>query len=641
MGICSSAPVGDGPDEPQPAGPRGNYGTANTARHPSKQGGREPSSHGAAARSASRKQQQNQPAAGGGDRASGKSVLGRCDDMRALYTFDKVLGKGQFGVTRLVTDNVTGEQCACKSISKRKLVSAEDMEDVRREIKVMHHLSGHPHVVTFKGAYEDAHHIHIVMELCTGGELFEQLSAKGHYRERDAASIMRTLLQVVQHCHSMNVVHRDLKPENFLFKDTGKRTLKAIDFGLSTFYTEGSVLRDLVGSPFYMAPEVLRRSYGKAADIWSCGVIMYIMLCGWPPFYGSNAQQIFRAVLHDSLDLASPPWDSVSAQAKDCVRRMLVHDPRKRPDAATILGHEWMQGGSSAPEAPMQPEILQRMRRFANMNRFKKEALRVVATHLPPEEIEGIRQMFMDMDRDGSGTISYMELKEGLRRKGAVVADHELERIMAQVDLDGNHTLDFQEFLTATVFLGKLQRRENLMAAFQHFDTDGSGFISEEELLEALQKEGVSAAAIQSLLSEVDRDNNCRIDYDEFARMMLTEAFDHDRHGSRYSGDGHGAPGQHHHQHLRATRETSNSPRAAGSSGSSGNTNRGGSHAELPGSTGAANEAAMRHLQHMESQALHTLHGVKSGAWQARATELAWEGEGESYSTQVSNAGGT
>eukprot|EP00882_Tetradesmus_deserticola_P033647 GHRQ01038454.1.p1 GENE.GHRQ01038454.1~~GHRQ01038454.1.p1 ORF type:complete len:160 (+),score=52.09 GHRQ01038454.1:540-1019(+) len=123
--------------------------------------------------------------------------------------------------------------------------------------------------------------------------------------------------------------------------------------------------------------------------------------------------------------------------------------------------------------------------------------------------------MFMDMDRDGSGTISYAELKEGLRRKGAAVADHELERIMAQVDLDGNHTLDFQEFLTATVFMGKLQRRENLMAAFQHFDTDGSGFISEEELLQALQKEGVSAAAIQSLLSEVDRDNDCNVDYDE------------------------------------------------------------------------------------------------------------------------------
>eukprot|EP00878_Enallax_costatus_P023678 GHUV01025209.1.p1 GENE.GHUV01025209.1~~GHUV01025209.1.p1 ORF type:complete len:323 (+),score=102.03 GHUV01025209.1:57-971(+) len=281
----------------------------------------------------------------------------------------------------------------------------------------------------------------------------------------------------------MNVVHRDLKPENFLFKDANKRTLKAIDFGLSTFYTEGSVLRDLVGSPFYMAPEVLRRSYGKAADVWSCGVIMYILLCGWPPFYGSNAQQIFRAVLHDSLDLASPPWDSVSTQAKDCVRRMLVRDPRKRPDAASILNHEWLQSGSSVPDAPIQPEILLRLRKFAGMNRFKKEALRVVATHLPPEEIEGIRQMFIDMDKDGSRTISFEELREGLRRKGAMVADSELQRIMAQVDLDGNHTLDFQEFLTATVFLGKLQRRENLMSAFQHFDADSSGFITEEELL--------------------------------------------------------------------------------------------------------------------------------------------------------------
>eukprot|EP00775_Hariotina_reticulata_P001153 gene1153-1493_t len=415
------------------------------------------------------------------------------DDVKALYTFDRVLGKGQFGVTRLVIENSTGEQFACKSISKRKLVSLEDMEDnskVERQASL------------------------------AGGELFEQLSAKGHYRERDAAHIMRTLLQVVQHCHSMNVVHRDLKPENFLFKDASKRTLKAIDFGLSAFYTEQNVLKDLV----------LRRSYGKAADIWSCGVIMYILLCGWPPFYGSNAQQIFRAVLHDSLDLASPPWDTVSTQAKDCVKRMLARDPRKRPDAQTILNHEWMRGGSAAPEAPMQPEILRRLRRFAHMNRFKKEALRVVATHLPPEEIEGIRQMFMDMDTDGSGTISFEELREGLRRKGAHVADSELQRIMASVDLDGNHTLDFQEFLTATVFLGKLQRRENLMAAFQHFDLDGSGFITEDELLQALQHEGVSAAAIQSMLDEVDRDRNRRIDYDEFTRMMLEDDMQHRPH---------------------------------------------------------------------------------------------------------------
>lgn len=539
-----------------------------------------------------------------------KPILDHFEDVKEKYAFDKVLGKGQFGVTRLVVDTATGETCACKSISKRKLVSQEDMEDVRREIKVMHHLSGHPHVVTFKGAYEDSHHIHIVMELCTGGELFEQLSAKGYYRERDAAHIMRTILQVVQHCHAMNVVHRDLKPENFLFSDERKHVLKAIDFGLSTFYTEGSVLHDLVGSPYYMAPEVLRRQYSKAADIWSCGVILYILLCGWPPFYGGNAQQIFRAVLHDSLDLASPPWDTISPQAKDCVRRLLVRDPRKRPDAQSILKHEWLRGGgAAAPEAPMQPEILNRMKRFAGMNRFKKEALRVVATHLPPEEIEGIRQMFMDLDADGSGTISFEELREGLRRKGALVADGELQRIMAHIDLDGNNTLDFQEFLTATVFLGKLQRRENLMAAFQHFDNDDSGFISEEELLQALQQEGVSQEAIESILEDCDRDNDRNIDYEEFCRMMLTD--EHERRGSKQEAR---AARQTHSQrsHSRAER----SPRAASEMlpGSLRGSQAEGEQ-ELPPSQQQHQQRGASH-SHDRTNSLtnHVLHGVKSGA---------------------------
>ncbi|KAI8473032.1 MAG: kinase-like domain-containing protein [Monoraphidium minutum] len=454
-----------------------------------------------------------------------RSVLGHFEDIRAHYIFDKVLGRGQFGVTRLVVHRVSGERAACKSISKRKLVNPEDVEDVRREIKVMHHLSGHPHVVTFKGAYEDMSHVHIVMELCTGGELFEHIAAKGHYRERDAAHLLRSLLMVVEHCHNMNVVHRDLKPENFLFKEAGRRHIKAIDFGLSAFYQEGQVLRDLVGSPFYVAPEVLRRSYGKAADIWSCGVIAYILLCGSPPFYGSSTQQIFRAVLHDSLDLASPPWDTVSPAAKDCVRRMLVRDPRRRATATEALQHEWMrEQGASQEGREMQPEILRRMKHFAGMNRLKKEALRVIATSLPPEEIEGIRRMFCEMDDDGSGTISLEELREGLRRKGAHIAESELQRLMDSVDLDGSNSLDFQEFLSATVFLGKLERRELLLTAFQHFDKDGSGFITEAELVEALREHHMPEPQLMELLSEVDRDGDDKIDYDEFCRMLLPEA---------------------------------------------------------------------------------------------------------------------
>lgn len=261
----------------------------------------------------------------------------------------------------------------------------------------------------------------------------------------------------------------------------------------------------------------------------------------------------------------------------------------------------------------MQPEILNRMKHFAGMNRFKKEALRVVATHLPPEEIEGIRQMFMDMDADGSGTISFEELREGLRRKGALVADGEVQRIMAHVDLDGNNTLDFQEFLTATVFLGKLQRRENLMAAFQHFDHDSSGFITEEELLLALQQEGVTADAIESILEDCDRDNDKRIDYEEFCRMMLTD----ERRGGELdnkAGRGQQAP------HSRTA-----------TSGGAGDADM------LPGSlrNSAEDEAEdydgdsqrqQQEQQHRTPQSrssgkLRIVQGVKSGAWKLPAPQ--------------------
>lgn len=169
-------------------------------------------------------------------------VLGRpMEEVRSIYTIGKELGRGQFGVTHLCTNKATGEQFACKTIAKRKLVNKEDIEDVRREVQIMHHLTGQPNIVELKGAYEDKHSVHLVMELCAGGELFDRIIAKGHYTERAAASLLRTIVQIVHTCHSMGVIHRDLKPENFLLLNKDENSpLKATDFGLSVFYKQGS-----------------------------------------------------------------------------------------------------------------------------------------------------------------------------------------------------------------------------------------------------------------------------------------------------------------------------------------------------------------------------------------------------------------
>lgn len=171
------------------------------------------------------------------------NVLGRStEDLKALYTLGRELGRGQFGITYLCTDKASEEKLACKSIAKRKLITKEDVEDVRREVAIMHHLAGHENIVTLRGAYEDKHNVHIVMELCAGGELFDRIISRGHYSEKGAATLIRTIVKVVEHCHSLGVMHRDLKPENFLLANKSEDSpLKATDFGLSVFFKPGRV----------------------------------------------------------------------------------------------------------------------------------------------------------------------------------------------------------------------------------------------------------------------------------------------------------------------------------------------------------------------------------------------------------------
>lgn len=169
------------------------------------------------------------------------SVLPRkTGNLKEFFSMGKKLGQGQFGTTFLCVEKATGVQYACKSIAKRKLLTEEDVEDVRREIQIMHHLAGNPNVISIKGAYEDAVAVHVVMELCAGGELFDRIIQRGHYTERKAAELTRTIVGVVEACHSLSVMHRDLKPENFLFVDQKEESLlKTIDFGLSIFFKPG------------------------------------------------------------------------------------------------------------------------------------------------------------------------------------------------------------------------------------------------------------------------------------------------------------------------------------------------------------------------------------------------------------------
>ncbi|CAI5955955.1 unnamed protein product [Closterium sp. NIES-64] len=443
------------------------------------------------------------------------------EQLESLFKLGKKLGQGQFGVTFLCTEKATGKEYACKTIAKKKLISREDVEDVKREVAIMHHLSGHNNIVCIKGAYEDHANVHIVMELCTGGELFERIIKKGHYSERQAAELTRTIAKVIEACHSLGVIHRDLKPENFLFANKSETAdLKATDFGLSYFFKPGEYLSDVVGSPYYVAPEVLRRRYNEKADVWSMGVIIYILLSGVPPFWAETEQGIFEAVLRGELDFESDPWPSISEDSKDLIRHMCCLDPKKRYSAYDVLCHPWVAKDGVAPDKPLGSAVLSRLKQFTAMNKLKKMALRVIAESMSEEEISGLKETFKMMDTDGSGTITYEELRAGLKRIGSTLNDMEIKELMDAADIDGNGTIDYGEFLAATVQLNKIEREETLFAAFSYFDKDSSGFISTDELQDACREYGVDEECIVETMRDVDTNNDGIIDYNEFVAMM-------------------------------------------------------------------------------------------------------------------------
>ncbi|XP_049379209.1 calcium-dependent protein kinase 1-like [Solanum stenotomum] len=442
-------------------------------------------------------------------------------NLKEFFSIGKKLGQGQFGTTFLCTEKATGKRYACKSIAKRKLLTDDDVEDVRREVQIMHHLAGHPHVISIKGAYEDAVAVHLVMEYCAGGELFDRIIQRGHYTERKAAELTRTIVGVVEACHSLGVMHRDLKPENFLFVDQKEESLlKTIDFGLSIFFKPGDKFTDVVGSPYYVAPEVLRKRYGPEADVWSAGVIIYILLSGVPPFWAENEQGIFEQVLHGDLDFTSDPWPSISEDAKDLMRRMLIRDPRKRLTAHEVLCHPWVQVDGVAPDKPLDSAVLSRMKQFSAMNKLKKMALRVIAESLSEEEIAGLKEMFRMIDTDNSGQITFEELKDGLKRFGSNLKESEIYDLMQAADVDNSGTIDYGEFIAATLHLNKIERDDHLFAAFSYFDKDGSGYITADELQHACEEFGIGDVRMEEMIREADQDNDGRIDYNEFVAMM-------------------------------------------------------------------------------------------------------------------------
>ncbi|CAI9779469.1 unnamed protein product [Fraxinus pennsylvanica] len=444
-------------------------------------------------------------------------------DIEEFYELGRELGRGEFGVTYLCIDKSSGEEFACKSISKNKLRTSVDIEDVRREVEIMKHLPKHPNIVSIKDTYEDDNAVHIVMELCEGGELFDRIVSQGHYTERAAAAVTRTIVEVIQMCHKHGVMHRDLKPENFLYANKKETAhLKAIDFGLSVFFKPGQKFDEIVGSPYYMAPEVFKRYYGPEVDVWSAGVILYILLCGVPPFWAETEQGVAQAIIRSVVEFKRDPWPKVSANAKDLVKKMLNPDPKQRLTAQEVLDHPWLQNAKKAPNVSLGETVRARLKQFSMMNKLKKRALRVIAEHLSAEEVAGIKEGFQLMDTGNKGKIDLNELRAGLHKLGHQISDADIQVLMEVGDVDKDGYLDYGEFVAISVHLRKMGNDDHLQKAFEFFDKNRSGYIEIEELRDALadEVETTNEEIISAIIQDVDTDKDGRISYEEFAAMM-------------------------------------------------------------------------------------------------------------------------
>ncbi|BAT99979.1 calcium-dependent protein kinase 28-like [Vigna umbellata] len=491
------------------------------------------SSHGQRRREESRKPPRTKEKANGrrpgGTLPCGKRTdFGYEKDFDKRFSLGKLLGHGQFGYTYVGIDKANGDRVAVKRLEKNKMVLPIAVEDVKREVKILKELTGHENVVQFYNAFEDDSYVYIVMELCEGGELLDRILAKkdSRYTEKDAAVVVRQMLKVAAECHLHGLVHRDMKPENFLLKSTREDSpLKATDFGLSDFIKPGKRFQDIVGSAYYVAPEVLKRKSGPESDVWSIGVITYILLCGRRPFWDKTEDGIFKEVLRNKPDFRRKPWPTISNGAKDFVKKLLVKDPRARYTAAQALSHPWVREGGEALEIPIDISVLNNMRQFVKYSRLKQFALRALASTLNEEELSDLKDQFDAIDVDKNGSISLEEMRQALAQDLPwKLKESRVLEILQAIDSNTDGLVDFSEFVAATLHVHQLEEHDSFkwqqrsQAAFEKFDLDKDGYITPDELRMHTGLRG----SIDPLLEEADIDKDGKISLPEFRRLLRT-----------------------------------------------------------------------------------------------------------------------
>lgn len=441
------------------------------------------------------------------------------------YLFGECICAGGLGSVRVASHRPTKQERAIKTIKKLDInTDLRFKTQFFNEVDILKKVS-HPNIVKLFEFYEDDRSFHLVTELLKGGDLVSYLLKEGKLTEQTTAYFFKQLLSAVAYCHSKGIVHRDLKLDHLLLdSDSKTASLKVIDFGTAAWFEPKKRLTRKYGTTFYIAPEVLRHSYSEKCDVWSCGVILYILLSGEPPFDGDSENEILTRILKGDYSLSSPSWNSISQEAKSFLSQLLTYDECERISSSDALKDPWLQKNSKVYDKSTFEvlPIFNNLKKFSSKQKLQRAILTFIASQLlNKEETSELAQLFRQIDEDSDGKISKSELlKEYEKRFSKARASEEVEKIMAEVDTDRSGFIDYTEFIIATMTKEQLLTRKNLERSFKAFDKDNSGKITLDELKDFLGNETIGSQQAWEELLKDDENNDNELDLAEFKKII-------------------------------------------------------------------------------------------------------------------------
>ena len=432
-------------------------------------------------------------------------------DIRDIYKFkEKPLGGGNFGTVRKAyrrEEKSKKQYFAIKSISKKNL-NEKDFEGLVKEVDIISSLD-HPNIIKFYETYHDKFYFHLVMELCKGKDSFNQIVIKEKCEEKKVVSLITKVLLAIAHCHSRGITHRDLKPENILFEsDEPDAEIKIIDFGLSRKYAKDEKMHSILGTPYYVAPEVLKGNYNEKCDIWSIGAMTYLLLCGQYPFNGSSDKEIFDNILNSNVKFNSSKWNKISNNAKSFVKLCLEKNPDKRPSAIKALDHPWFANvlNETHRVENLRAGILLNIKSFKIKQKLKQMIMKYLLNSMDENELKIYKSAFFAIDFFHNGCVEQPELKKAFELKEIPITDEEISHLYKILDQNLKGAIDYTEFLMAGVNQKTLFTTEKLTKAFNYFDINKSGFIENSDLYDSLLRMGrecININDINSFIYEV------------------------------------------------------------------------------------------------------------------------------------------